>query len=84
MVDQLTIMSVHPGLQGQAFGDPQHGGDIESILEKSAPHEHIAMTSSSRSTAVSPASSSNRLFAQEPTAFASARRSLRQTTRLVH
>ena len=34
MVDQLTIMSVHPGLQGQAFGDPQHGGDIESILEK--------------------------------------------------
>lgn len=33
-VDQLTIMSVHPGFQGQTFGDPQHGGDIESILEK--------------------------------------------------
>ncbi len=33
-VNQLTIMSVHPGLQGQTFGDPQHGGDIESVLEK--------------------------------------------------
>ncbi|MCR4314474.1 MAG: hypothetical protein NUV84_04480 [Candidatus Uhrbacteria bacterium] len=33
-VDQLTIMSVHPGFQGQTFGDPQHGGDIDSILEK--------------------------------------------------
>jgi ribulose-phosphate 3-epimerase len=34
MVDQLTIMSVHPGFQGQTFGDPQHGGDVESILQK--------------------------------------------------
>lgn len=34
MVDQLTVMSVHPGYQGQTFGDPQHGGDRESILEK--------------------------------------------------
>lgn len=33
-VDQLTIMSVHPGYQGQTFGDPQHGGDTEFILEK--------------------------------------------------
>jgi ribulose-phosphate 3-epimerase len=34
MVDQLTIMSVHPGYQGQTFGDPSHGGDVESILQK--------------------------------------------------
>ncbi|TAL51238.1 hypothetical protein EPN81_00495 [Patescibacteria group bacterium] len=34
MVDQLTIMSVHPGYQGQTFGDPTHGGDMESIIEK--------------------------------------------------
>jgi len=34
VVDQLTIMSVHPGYQGQTFGDPTHGGDVESILEK--------------------------------------------------
>lgn len=33
-VDQLTIMSVHPGFQGQMFGDPQHGGDTQSVLEK--------------------------------------------------
>ncbi|NQV90330.1 hypothetical protein HQ487_02885 [Candidatus Uhrbacteria bacterium] len=33
-VDQLTIMSVHPGLQGQTFGDPQHIGNAEYILEK--------------------------------------------------
>lgn len=33
-VDQLTIMSVHPGFQGQTFGDPQHGGDPEFIFEK--------------------------------------------------
>ena len=34
VIDQLTIMSVHPGYQGQTFGDPTHGGDVESILEK--------------------------------------------------
>ena len=35
-VNQLTIMSVHPGRQGQTFGDPEHGGSLESILEKIA------------------------------------------------
>ncbi|HAU66316.1 TPA: hypothetical protein DCW61_03145 [Candidatus Uhrbacteria bacterium] len=33
-VDQLTILSVHPGYQSQTFGDPQHGGDVEFILNK--------------------------------------------------
>ncbi len=33
-VNQLTIMSVHPGRQGQGFGDPEHGGSLEFILEK--------------------------------------------------
>lgn len=33
-VDQLTIMSVHPGYQGQIFGDLDHGGDKEFILKK--------------------------------------------------
>jgi ribulose-phosphate 3-epimerase len=33
-IDQLTIMSVHPGYQGQTFGDPQHGMDIQFILDK--------------------------------------------------
>lgn len=33
-VDQLTIMSVHPGFQNQTFGDPQHLGDGNSIIEK--------------------------------------------------
>lgn len=35
-IDQLTIMSVHPGRQGQTFGDPEHGGSLEFILEKIA------------------------------------------------
>jgi ribulose-phosphate 3-epimerase len=35
-IDQLTIMSVHPGRQGQTFGDPEHGGDLTSILDKIA------------------------------------------------
>ena len=35
-IDQLTIMSVHPGRQGQTFGDAEHGGNITSILEKIA------------------------------------------------
>ncbi|MBI5793850.1 hypothetical protein HZA87_02055 [Candidatus Uhrbacteria bacterium] len=35
-IDQLTIMSVHPGRQGQPFGDPEHGGSLEFILEKIA------------------------------------------------
>ncbi|MBI4591890.1 hypothetical protein HY733_00350 [Candidatus Uhrbacteria bacterium] len=40
-VNQLTIMSVHPGFQGQTFGDPQHGGDPEFIYEKvRAAHAH--------------------------------------------
>ncbi len=34
IVDQLTVMSVHPGTQGQTFGDAPHGGDIETILQK--------------------------------------------------
>ncbi len=33
-VDQLTIMSVHPGYQGQTFGDSPHGGDAEFIFNK--------------------------------------------------
>ncbi|MDG1950581.1 MAG: hypothetical protein P8J32_07250 [bacterium] len=33
-IDQLTIMSVHPGFQGQAFGDEEHIGDKEAIFEK--------------------------------------------------
>ncbi len=33
-VNQLTIMSVHPGYQGQTFGDSQHGGDAEFIFNK--------------------------------------------------
>jgi ribulose-phosphate 3-epimerase len=33
-VDQLTIMSVHPGFQGQTFGDPKHGSDPAFIFEK--------------------------------------------------
>ncbi len=35
-VDALTIMSVHPGRQGQTFGDPEHGGNLPFILEKIA------------------------------------------------
>ena len=33
-IDQLTIMSVHPGLQGQTFGDIEHIGDSQVIFEK--------------------------------------------------
>ncbi len=33
-IDELTIMSVRPGHQNQTFGDPEHGGDLDSILEK--------------------------------------------------
>ncbi len=33
-IDQLTVMSVHPGRQGQEFGDEEHGGSLEVILEK--------------------------------------------------
>ncbi|PJE76952.1 hypothetical protein COV05_02040 [Candidatus Uhrbacteria bacterium CG10_big_fil_rev_8_21_14_0_10_48_16] len=33
-VNQLTIMSVHPGYQGQTFGDPKHVGDAHFIFEK--------------------------------------------------
>lgn len=33
-IDQLTIMSVHPGFQGQTFGDEEHMGDKEAIFEK--------------------------------------------------
>lgn len=33
-IDQLTIMSVHPGFQGQAFGDEEHMGDKEAIFDK--------------------------------------------------
>lgn len=33
-IDQLTIMSVHPGFQGQKFGDEQHVGSAESIFHK--------------------------------------------------
>ncbi len=34
LIDQLTIMAVHPGHQGQAFGDAEHIGDSEIILQK--------------------------------------------------
>ncbi len=33
-IDQLTIMSVHPGFSGQTFGDEQHVGDSEVIFTK--------------------------------------------------
>lgn len=33
-IDQLTIMSVHPGFQGQTFGDEEHIGDKEAIFDK--------------------------------------------------
>lgn len=33
-IDQLTIMGVHPGAQGQRFGDDLHIGDDEVIFEK--------------------------------------------------
>lgn len=33
-VEQVTIMSVHPGYQGQTFGDEAHVGDKTFILEK--------------------------------------------------
>lgn len=33
-IDQLTIMGVHPGAQGQTFGDDLHLGDAEAIFEK--------------------------------------------------
>lgn len=33
-IDQITIMSVHPGFQGQAFGDTQHLHDPSVIFEK--------------------------------------------------
>jgi ribulose-phosphate 3-epimerase len=35
-IDQLTIMGVHPGSQGQTFGDDQHIGDSNAIFEKIA------------------------------------------------
>lgn len=33
-IDQLTIMGVHPGAQGQVFGDNLHIGNGEAIFEK--------------------------------------------------
>ncbi len=33
-IDQLTIMGVHPGFQGQTFGDNLHMGDPAVIFEK--------------------------------------------------
>lgn len=33
-IDQLTIMSVHPGFSGQAFGDEKHIGNGEAIFTK--------------------------------------------------
>ncbi len=33
-IDQLTIMSVHPGHQGQTFGDTEHLDDSEALLQK--------------------------------------------------
>lgn len=33
-IDQLTIMGVHPGFQGQAFGDEEHLHDPNAIFEK--------------------------------------------------
>lgn len=42
-LDQLTIMSVHPGKQGQAFGDAEHIGDESFIFEKiKLAHDHRA------------------------------------------
>ena len=35
-LDQLTIMSVHPGKQGQTFGDAEHIGDESFIFDKIA------------------------------------------------
>ncbi len=35
-VDQLTIMSVHPGFQGQTFGDSDHVSDPQAIFDKIA------------------------------------------------
>ena len=35
-IEQLTIMSVHPGFQGQAFGDSEHVHDAAVIFEKIA------------------------------------------------
>lgn len=34
LIDQLTIMGVHPGHQGRAFGDTEHIGDETVILDK--------------------------------------------------
>ncbi len=36
MIDQLTIMGVHPGSQGQTFGDDLHMGNPDAIFEKIA------------------------------------------------
>jgi ribulose-phosphate 3-epimerase len=33
-IDCLTIMSVHPGFQGQSFGDSDHGFDPQFIFDK--------------------------------------------------
>lgn len=33
-IDQLTIMGVHPGSQGQTFGDLQHLSNPDAIFEK--------------------------------------------------
>lgn len=33
-IDQLTIMGVHPGSQGQMFGDDLHIGNPDAIFEK--------------------------------------------------
>lgn len=35
-IDQLTIMSVHPGFQGQEFGDNDHVSDSQAIFDKIA------------------------------------------------
>lgn len=34
LIDQLTIMGVHPGYQGQTFGDDLHLGNPDVIFEK--------------------------------------------------
>jgi ribulose-phosphate 3-epimerase len=34
VINQLTIMSVHPGSQGQSFGDMNHTSGPEAIFEK--------------------------------------------------
>ncbi len=34
MIDQLTIMGVHPGYQGQKFGDELHMDNPDTIFEK--------------------------------------------------